>query len=381
MIYLDHAAATPVDKRVFAAMKPYFIEQFGNPSSLYKPGRVAKAAVDEARQKLAKLMGASSRNVIFTGGGTESCNLALFGVVEASTLPVKHIIISKTEHDAVLAAAYKLEAQGVEVTYLDVDADGLIDLVKLEASIKPNTVLVSIGFANNEIGVVQDLVALGGVCRRHGVLLHTDACQAAPYYEINLRDLPVDLVSINASKIYGPKGIGALVIGNSDVDLLPQIMGGAQEFGLRSGTENVPGIVGLASAYELACAERVGNVAKLTGWRDYLIRGLVDDGLGIKLTGSREHRLPNHVSVIIGDVEGESLLMRLEQEGICVSTGAACSSGSLEVSHVLEAIGVSENDGYSALRLTLGELNNEKQVEEALGKIKVVIEALRGMVV
>lgn len=376
MIYLDHAATTPVDSRVLEKMHPYFSDDFGNPSSLHSFGRKAKFALNESREKVTALLGVAERNIYFTGGGTESCNFALFGVVEADERKNKHVIISQIEHSAVFEAAEKLERKGVKVTYLPVNELGFVDLLELESAITEDTVLVSIIYANNEIGVVQNMEVIGEICREKNVLLHTDACQAAGYLDLSFDNLPVDLMSLNASKIYGPKGVGVLAA-RENVELSAQIVGGGQEFGLRSGTENVPGIVGMAAALELAYSEMAETSGKIKKWRDYLLDGLLAEIEDCYLIGDREARLVNNINLIIGGCEGESLLLRLDQAGIAASSGSACSSGSLEPSHVLTAIGLSRNDSHSSLRLTLGKTNNQAQIEEALKIIVKEVKELR----
>lgn len=373
MIYLDHAATTPVDARVVEAMLPYFADDFGNASSLYELGRRARSALDQARSFFAEQLNCLPRGVVFTSGGTESCNLALFGTLAAG----ERLLVSRIEHSAVLKAAEALEHKGVEVVYLEVDGDGLLDLKQLEEELAAKeTKLVSVGYANNEIGVIQDLLKISKLCKQYGALLHTDVCQAAGYLSLDMQALGVDLMTMNASKIYGPKGIGLLAM-TEGVELSPQIFGGGQEFGLRSGTENTALIVGFAKAYEIVLAEFVESNEKLADLRNLMLEGLLSQIEGAKLTGSKDQRLPNHLSLIIPEIEGESLLIRLDQEDIYVSTGSACSSGSLEPSHVLKAIGVTKQDTFSSLRITLGRLNDRAQIEQAIEKIVKAVTDLR----
>ncbi|MDO8435308.1 MAG: cysteine desulfurase family protein [bacterium] len=367
-IYLDHAAATPVRPEVLEAMLPYFTEKFGNPSAMYAAGREARIAVDDARAQIAAILGCADSEIIFTGSGTESDNLALFGAMRALSslrgarkgdvaIPASqgHLIVSAIEHHAVLEPACALEKEGFEVTYLPVDRDGFISLDELHEALRDDTTLVSIMYANNEIGTIQDIPAIAAVLkeRKQKIYFHTDACQASGYLDLDVKKLGVDLMTLNASKIYGPKGIGVLYV-RRGTPLQPLIVGGGQEGGMRSGTENVPAIVGMAKALELAQKEREQESARLTKLRDEFIEAILKAIPGATLNGLPTKRLPNNINITIPGVESEVLLMRLDEADISASTGSACAAGAIEPSHVLLALGLSKQETKSSVRFTLG---------------------------
>lgn len=376
MIYLDHASTTPTDPRVVKAMLPYFNQTFCNPSSIYKCGIEARTAVDEARKAIADFINCAPEEITFTSGGTESDNMAVLGIAKQAGRG--HVITSQFEHPAVLNACKQLDKQGFSVTYLKPDELGFISPEQVRKSLKRNTVLVSIMYANNEIGTVQDIQGIAKEIKRYNlanktkVLLHSDACQATAYLKMDVRKLGIDLMTINGSKIYGPKGIGLLFI-KSGTPISPIIFGGGQEGGLRSGTENVPGIIGLAEAIKLIDQKSSDKERAL---RDCMIEEL----LKIKnttLNGSQKNRLPNNVNISFEGVEGESALLYLDKRGIACSTGSACSSKSLEPSHVLLAIGKKPEQAHCSLRFTIGKKNTRIEIQEAVKQIREVIELLR----
>ncbi|MGC8960150.1 MAG: cysteine desulfurase NifS [Chloroflexia bacterium] len=377
-IYLDHAATTPLDPRVLEAMLPYLTERFGNPSSIHRLGREARRALDEARQSVAEVLNASPQEIIFTSSGTEADNLALQGVAQALRLAGKgsHIITSAIEHHAVLHTCDALERSGFQVTRLPVDGHGLVHPEVLAEAIRPDTVLVSIMYANNEVGTVEPIPELAEEAHRRGVYFHTDAVQAGGALPLDVEALGVDLLSLSAHKFYGPRGIGVLYV-RRGVPLLPQIHGGGQERGRRAGTENVAGIVGLAAALRLAQAERGAYNAHCIRLRDRLIAGLLERVPRARLNGHPTRRLPNNVHFCFEHVDGESLLVRLDQQGICASGGSACTAGALEPSHVLVAMGVPPEMARGALRLTVGRQNTPEQIERVLELLPPIIEALR----
>lgn len=376
-IYMDHAATTPVRPEVWEAMLPYFSTEFGNPSSVYSWGRSARKALDSARDKVAALLGASASEIVFTSGGSEGANLAIKGVAWADQNKGKHIITSAIEHHAVLDTVLWLETQGFEVTILPVDEYGLVDPAQVEAALRPDTILISIMHANNEVGTIQPISEIGALVRARGVRFHTDAVQTAGALDLNVDALNVDLLSISAHKFYGPKGVGALYV-RKGVRLHPLIHGGGQEKRRRAGTENVAGIVGLAKAFELAQEEREAESARLQKLRDRLIEGLLQIP-HTRVNGSLERRLPNNVSVCFEFIEGESLLLNLDLRGIAASSGSACTSGSLDPSHVLLAMGLSHEIAHGSLRLTLGRENTEADVDFVLQEIPGIVERLRAM--
>jgi len=372
-IYLDNAATTPVDDRVIEAMKPYFNEKYGNASSVHLKGQEAKRAMEEARTTIAHSINASSDEIIFTGGGTESNNLALKGLFfENKDKGKNHIITTKIEHDCVMNAAKWLEKQGAEVTYLDVDSGGFVKPEDIRKAIKENTLLVSVIHGNNEIGTIQDIEVIGKICREKGVLFHTDACQSYTKTKLNVKKQNIDLVTLNAHKIHGPKGVGALYI-KKGIKITPILHGGGHERGIRSGTENTPGIVGFAKAAKLAKDKHIKQMRKL---RDKLINRILAIE-NTKLNGPRENRLCNNVNVCFNNVEGESIGGYLEAYGICSSTGSACASHSLEPSHVLRAIGRSHLEANSSIRLSIGRQNTEEEIDKLLDVLPGIIIKLR----
>ena len=374
-IYLDNAATTPVRPEVLAVMEPYFSQKYGNPSSMHRLGLEASSAVSDSREKIAKILNCGTDEIIFTSGGTESVNLAIKGVAFAKKKG--HMITQKTEHHAVLHTCKWLEKQGFEVTYLDVDRFGLVYPYQVESAIKDDTILVSIMYANNEIGTVQPIKEIAKVCKKKKVLFHTDACQAAGYLNLDVKALGVDLLTINGSKICGPKGVGLLFV-KKGTSIEPILHGGGQEFNLRSGTENVPAIVGFAKALELAQKEKDAEGKKLAKLRDTLINGLLKIP-NSRLNGHLTKRLPNNVNISFYGVEGESVLLMLNEKGIFASTGSACSAKSLEVSHVLNALGMSHAWAHGSIRFSLGRTTSKKDIDYVLQVFPKIISDLRGM--
>ncbi len=376
-IYMDHAATTPVRPEAMEAMLPYLSSQFGNPSSVYGWGRRAHQALDEARDTVAKLLGANANEIIFTSGGSEGANLAIKGVAWAYQTKGKHIITSAIEHHAVLDAVLWLKKHGFEVTMLPVDEEGFVSPTQVEAALRPNTILVSIMHANNEVGTIQPIGEIGAIVREHGAFFHTDAVQTAGVLDIDVEALNVDLLSLSAHKLYGPKGVGALYV-RKGVRLDSLIHGGAQERRRRAGTENVAGIVGLAKALELARMERHDENERLAGLRDRLIQGLQTIP-ATKVNGSLAKRLPGNVNVCFEYIEGESMLLNLDLRGIAASSGSACTSGSLDPSHVLLALGLTHEIAHGSLRLTLGRDNTEEDIDVVLQEVPAIVERLRAM--
>lgn len=379
-IYLDHAATTPTDPAVVEAMLPYFTTQFGNPSSIYRLGRAALQALDDARATTAEILHCSPKEIVFLGGGSEADNLAIKGAALAAQRAGKgnHVITSAIEHHAVLHACEYLTAFGFEVTILPVDRDGLVAPDDLRAAIRPETVLVSIMYANNEIGTIQPIAELGAICRERGVLFHSDAVQAAGALPLDVTALNVDLLSLTAHKFYGPKGVGALYV-RRGVPLLAQINGGGQERRRRAGTENVPGIVGFATALRLAEERREAYVAHCLALRERLIDGIISRIPDVRLNGHRTQRLPNNVNVSFAATDGESILLLLDQAGIAASSGSACSSGSLEPSHVLKAIGLDDELAHGSVRLTVGKDTTTADIDVVLDRLPAMIERLRSV--
>lgn len=380
-VYLDNSATTKVDEAVVKEMLPFFTENYGNPNSLHAWGRDAREAVDKARAQVAALIGANPKDVIFTGGGSEADNLAVKGIAFAlKDKTKKHIITSAIEHHAMLhTIEWLCKNFGFESTILPVDSKGLINPADLEAAIRPDTFLVSVMFGNNEIGTVEPIAELGAICRGHGILFHTDAVQAAGHIEINVDKMNIDLMSMSAHKMYGPKGIGALYI-RKGLKLANLVHGGGQEFGLRAGTENTPGIVGFGKAAELAKARlESGGLEKEKRLRDKLIDGLLERIPEIIVTGDREKRLPYHASICVHHVEGEGMLLLLDAEGIAVSSGSACTSGSLSASHVLLATGLTAAVAHGSVRLTLNKDTTDEDIDYVLEKFPPIVEKLRAM--
>ncbi len=378
MIYLDNAATTKIDHEVYEAMKPYFEEQYGNPSSIYSFAGKSKKALDEARETVASFLGAKPAEIYFTGGGSESDNWALKAAAEAYRDKGNHIITSKIEHHAVLHTCEYLERHGFEVTYLNVDEYGIIKLDELEKAIRPDTILISIMFANNEIGTIEPVKEIGSIAREHGVLFHTDAVQAYGHIPINVEELCIDMLSASGHKINGPKGTGILYV-RDGIKIGAFIHGGAQERGRRAGTYNTPGIVGFAKATELAAANMGQRMEKETVLRNYLISRVLKEVPYARLNGHTEKRLPNNVNFCFRFIEGESLLILLDQKGICASSGSACTSGSLDPSHVLLAIGLPHEIAHGSLRLTLSGETAKEEIDFVADSIKEIVGRLRSM--
>ena len=378
MIYLDNAATTTTAPEVLEAMLPYFTEYYGNASSIYKLGSESKKATIEARETIAQTLGAEPNEIYFTGGGSESDNWALKATFEAYQSKGKHIITSKIEHHAILHTCQYLESRGAEVTYLDVDEDGVVDLEQLKRSIRPDTILISIMYANNEIGTIQPIKEIGEIAAEHGILFHTDAVQAYGQVPINVEECHIDMLSASGHKLNGPKGIGFLYI-NKKVKIRSFIHGGQQERGRRAGTENVPGIVGLAAAAKRAFRIMEEKTKKEIELRDYFISRIEKEIPYSKLNGHRTKRLPNNIHVGFEFIEGESMLIMLDMKGICGSSGSACTSGSLDPSHVLLAIGLPHEKAHGSLRLTLSEENTKEEMDIVADELVKIVERLRSM--
>ena len=378
-VYMDYAATTYVKPEVLEEMMPYFTEKFGNPSSFYGISRETKMAIDKARGQVAKALNCDMNEVYFTGGGSESDNWAIKGIASAHRKKGNHIITTKIEHHAVLHTCEYLEKNGFEVTYLDVNEEGFVDLKQLEEAITDKTILVSIMFANNEIGTIQPIKEIGALCREKKVLFHTDAVQAVGSVPVDVKEMNIDLLSLAGHKLYGPKGIGALYI-RRGIRIDNLIHGGGQERGRRAGTENIPGVVGLGKAIELATENIEENRARLTVLRDKLIDGILERIPYARLNGPRgDKRLPGNSNISFEFIEGESILLSLDFEGICASSGSACTSGSLDPSHVLLAIGLPHEKAHGSLRTTLGAASTEEDVEKLLNELPPIIERLRNM--
>ncbi|HRP84490.1 MAG TPA: IscS subfamily cysteine desulfurase [Saprospiraceae bacterium] len=380
-IYLDNNATTPTDPRVIEAMLPYFYEKPGNPASRNHPfGWIAEEAVDYAREQIADLIHVDPKEIIFTSGATESDNLALKGVFEMYRSKGNHIITAKTEHKAVLDSCRKIEKMGGEVTYLDVERDGRIDLAKLEAAIKPETILVSIMWANNETGVIQDMKAIGDVCKKHGVLLMSDATQAVGKIDVDPKAAGVHLMAFSSHKMYGPKGIGALYVCRKSprVKVTAQIDGGGHERGMRSGTLNVPGIVGFGKAAKIAREEMAADAARLSKLRDKLQNALAANLEEVYVNGNQEHRMPHVTNLSFKHVEGEGLMMTFNQE-IAVSSGSACTSASLEPSYVLVALGLGDDLAHSSIRFSLGRFTTEEDIDFAIDALTKGVNHMRDL--
>lgn len=378
LIYFDHAATTHVKPEVFASMIPYFTEHYGNPSSIHHIGRENRQVVEKAREKVAKALGAKPNEIYFTGCGTEADNWAIKGVAKAYANKGKHIITSAIEHHAVLHTLSALEKEGYEVTYIKPDEYGVINPADVENAIRPDTILITIMFANNEIGTVQDIPEIGRIAKEHGVLFHTDAVQAFGALKIDVTEMNIDLLSVSAHKLYGPKGVGALYIRNG-VRPAVYMDGGAQERSKRGGTENVPGLVGFGKAVELAYSDLEETAAYVTSMRDYLIESIEEKIPFIKLNGHRTQRLPNNVNFSFRYIEGESLLLMLDHKNIAASSGSACTSGSLDPSHVLLAIGLPHEIAHGSLRLTIGEETTMEDIDYVVESLVEIVEKLRMM--
>ena len=379
MIYLDHSATTPVDPRVLAAMLPYWGEHWGNPSSLYGLGRRAAAALEDARNRCARVLNCQPAEIVFTSCGTESDNLALRGVAHAAAARGKrHIVTTPIEHHAVLHTAADLaEHFDFDVTYVPVDRTGRVAPAAIEAALRPDTALISVMYANNEVGAIQPIAEIGAIARRHNVLFHTDAVQAGGILPLDVAALNVDLLALSAHKFYGPKGVGLLYV-RKGLRLLPTQTGGSQERGRRSGTENVPYIVGMAHALELAQAERVTETVRLLALRERLWAGLAARIPAIELTGHPTERMPGHLSLIVHGVEAQQLLIALDLAGVAASSGSACASGAPTPSHVLTALGYGPIEALGALRLTLGRKNTPADVDAVVETLAEIVKKIRG---
>ena len=378
LIYLDNAATTKTRPEVVEAMLPYFTEYYGNPSSVYTFSAESKKAVTNAREIIAKSLGAKTNEIYFTAGGSESDNWALVATAEAYSAKGKHIITSKIEHHAILHTCQYLEKRGYEVTYLDVDENGVVKLDELKKAIRPDTILISIMFANNEIGTIEPIKEIGEIAKEHGILFHTDAVQDYVHVPINVDECHIDMLSSSGHKLNGPKGIGFLYI-RKGVKIRSFVHGGAQERKRRAGTENVPGIVGFGKAAELAFASMEERTARERELRDYMISRFEKEIPYVKINGDREHRLANNVNACFRFVEGESMLIMLDMKGICASSGSACTSGSLDPSHVLLAIGLPHEIAHGSLRLTLGADTTKEQIDTTVDAIKEIVAHLRSM--
>lgn len=378
MIYMDNAATTRMSERAFEAMRPFFMEQFANPAGTYSFAAAGNAAVENARAQVAKVIGAKANEIFFTCGGTESDNWALKGVMQANAAKGKHLIISAIEHHAILHTADTLKKQGFDVTVLPVDSDGVVAAAAVEAAIRPDTVLVSIMAANNEIGTVEPLAEIGAVCHAHGVLFHTDAVQAFAHIPLNVNAMQIDLLSASAHKFHGPKGVGLLYV-RRGVKIANFMDGGAQEKRRRAGTTNVAGIVGMGAAAEEAAANMEAAMPKVAAIRDHIIARIESEIPYAKLNGHRTNRLPGNVNFCFRFIEGEGMLMLLDANGICASSGSACTSGSLDPSHVLLAIGLPHEIAHGSLRLSLSEETTMEEADKAVDALKEIIPRLRSM--
>lgn len=378
LIYLDHAATTAVHPDVLKEMLPYFTDKFGNPSSVYGFAANNKNKLTEARETIAGALGAKPEEIYFTAGGSESDNWALKCTAEAYGVHGGHIITTKIEHHAILHTCKYLQNRGYDVTYLDVDENGLVDLNTLEAAIRPDTFLITIMFANNEIGTIEPIKEIGEIAHRHGILFHTDAVQAFGKIPIHVDEMNIDMLSASGHKFNGPKGIGFLYI-KKGLKLKSFIHGGQQERGRRAGTENVPGIVGIAKACEIAMTEMEERMKKETELRDYLIERILKEIPYTRLNGHSKKRLPNNVNISFQFVEGESILIMLDMAGICASSGSACTSGSVDPSHVLLAIGLPHEIAHGSLRLTIGYENTKEEMDAVVDNLKRIITNLRNM--
>ncbi|WP_029453361.1 cysteine desulfurase NifS [Clostridium algidicarnis] len=378
VVYMDYAATTYTKKEVLDEMIPYFGEHYGNPSSVYSISRDTRKVIDSSRDKVAKAINADRNEIFFTGGGTEADNFAIKGFAFANFNKGNHIITSKIEHHAVLHSCEYLEKHGFEITYLDVDEEGFINLEQLKSAIKDNTILVSIMFANNEIGTIQPIKEIGQICRDKNVVFHTDAVQAVGHIPVDVKEMNIDMLSLAAHKFYGPKGVGALYI-KKGIKIDNLIHGGAQERGKRAGTENIAGIVGLSKALEMSVNEMDKSSKRLTILRDKIITGLMEIP-HTKLNGPiSENRLPGNVNVCFRFIEGEGILLSLDDKNICASSGSACTSGALDPSHVLLAIGLNHERAHGSLRLSIGDGNTEEEVDYLLSVVPKIIDRLRNM--
>ncbi len=377
-VYLDHSATTPVRQEVIQVMNEYMDQHFGNPSSIHWFGREAKKGMDIARKQVSDLLNVLPEEIIFTSGGTEADNLAIKGIAYANRGKGNHIITTKIEHHAVLHTCEILEKEGFEVTYLPVDEYGLVDLDELEASIRPETILMTIMYANNEIGTIQPMKQIAAIGKKHQVYVHSDAVQAAGIIPVDANDLSLDALTLSGHKFYGPKGVGALFV-RKGTRIIPIAHGGGHEMGRRAGTENIPGIVGLGMAAELARTEMQSRISRIKRLRDKLLEGIISGIPDIRLNGHPIERLPGNINICVAYVEGESLLLNLDIKGIAASSGSACTSGSLDPSHVLTAIGLPHEIAHGSLRLTLGAGTTEDDVDYVLEVLPEIVDRLRMM--
>lgn len=375
-VYLDYSATTPVKKEVLDAMIPYFTDNYGNPSSLYSLSEASKAGLANARENVARLINAKEKEVFFTSSGTEADNWAIIGTAEAFASKGKHIITSKIEHHAVLHTCMQLEKRGYEVTYLDVNKEGLVEIESLKAALRPDTILVTIMAVNNEIGTVQPIKELAKIAKENGSVFHTDAVQALGNIHLDVKDLGVDMMSLSSHKIYGPKGVGALYI-RQGLKIENHMFGGAQEAKKRAGTENLPGIVGFGKAAELAYEHLDEHIAKMKELRDYLVEQIMENIPHATLNGSMEHRHPANANITFEFIEGEAILLFLDMKGIAVSTGSACSSKSLKPSHVLDALGIPLERIHGSLRFTVGDFTTREDIDYVVSELKEVVARLR----
>jgi cysteine desulfurase len=377
-IYLDNSATTSMDDEVKNEMNKYYSDIYGNPGSFHNEGLISKNAVSDARERIAKIIGSKSSEVIFTAGGTESINLAIKGRAFAIQGKKKHIVTSTIEHPAVLETCRYLEKKGFEVSYVSPDKNGLIDVNKIDEAIRDDTFLVSVIYANNEIGVIQDIEKISEICKSKNVTFHTDACQAAGYLDIDVNNLSVDMMSLNGSKIYGPKGVGLLYV-KTGILIEPLIHGGGQEMNKRAGTENVPGIRGFAKALEIVITNREKEVERLSSLRDKLIQGIFDSISKVKLNGHATKRLPNNVNISFLDVEGEAILLYLDSKGVYASSGSACTSSTLDPSHVIVAMGIPYEYAHGSIRFSLGKDTTTEEVDYVLEILPGIVENLRNI--
>lgn len=375
-IYLDNAATTRLDPRVLAKMKPYLTTKYANASAIHYLGQQNNLVLEAAREKVSKILGASSRGLVFTSGASEANNLIIKGVMLANTDKGKHLIVSAIEHPCVLQAARQLIKQGFELDLAPVTSDGLIDMIALEKLIRPDTVLVSVMAVNNEIGSIQDLKKIARLVHEKGAYFHSDIVQAIPYLEINIQDLGLDFASLSAHKFYGPKGIGVAYI-NPKIKIEPLIVGGEQENGLRAGTYNLASIVGLAEALDLVYQERVEHLTRITELRDYMWKRINQEIPEVKLNGNLSNRTPNNLNILFSRIEGEAILIDLSMKGICVSTGSACSAHNLKTSYVLQAIGLTLDNLNSNIRFALGKFNTKAEIDYTVKSLQKTVARLR----
>lgn len=375
-IYLDNSATTKLDREVLKEMLPYLQENYGNPSSAYRIGRENKAIIEDARKQVAKVLNANTEEIYFTSGGSESDNMALKGVAFANQDKGRHIITSKIEHPAVLDTCKELERHGFEITYINVDKNGIVDLKQLETSIREDTILISIMFANNEIGTIEPIKNIGRIAKQYNILFHTDSVQAIGNIKIDVKELGIDLLSLSAHKFYGPKGIGALYV-RDGINFRKYLNGGHQERNKRAGTENVAGIVGLGKAITLAYNNFEDKNKYLYNLRTYLINEIKNNIPDIRINGDIEKRLPGNINISVKGVEADNILTELDKRGIFISTGSACTTGSIESSHILKAIGLSDTEAHSSIRISLGKYNTKDELKHFSKELKEIIENLR----